>query len=552
MSAKEKGAPLGLLLRVQIRETLAKGDAALATEKEKKGKRKSGRGYTTMLVISVVLIVAVLSMYLVLLAFPLRAMNMLRLYPMIAVTGAGIFVLITSIYNTNGMLFGFKDYEMVSALPFTTRTVVACRFLLVYLGALAETAIFMVPVGVIYGIFAGPPIAFWFVYFLLMFVVPLLPCVIASLIGMAIGLVTSRARRPGTSKTILTVVLLVAWMFFCFSFSSIADEDAIERISAAMPQLMGVLSTVYPPATWFAQACCDFNMGSLVLFAGVSIGAFALFVWLVGRRYKAIDARLAPAPVKSKYRMGAMEGVSPRKALLAREWKRLTGSSTYFTNTCIGYILVLIFSAVMAFIPSVGSFLTQFEEMSAEYETGIVLHGPVMISVFLSMFMLISSPCIASVSLEGKSLWILKTIPVPPGEIVSAKLAVGVRIAAVTALISGALLWSTTPSMGLWGLTCVLMPLAYGLWGALFGMRLDLRNPTFDWATETQVVKRGRNSMIASFSGLGIGFVGFFLAMFLGDIVAILATAAVSVGDLVLYRGLRKNGAAQFEACGAA
>lgn len=554
MREDAKGASLGLLLRTQIRELLSSKEAeSQEGGEDRKGKRRrKGSGYRAMLVTSIVLMVAILSMYLVMLAFPLSAMGMLSIYPMLGAAGASVFVLITTIYNTNGMLFGFKDYEMVSALPFATRTVVTCRFLLVYLWELADTAIIMVPVGIIYGAFASPPLAFWLTYFLLMLMVPLLPCVVAALIGMLIALLTRRSRKSGMSKTILTVVFLVAWMLFCFSFSSIGNEDAIAQAANALPGVMGVLQSVYPPAAWFTEACVDFSMGSLALFAGISLGASALFVLLVGRRYKQVNARLAPVRAKSDYRLTTLEGESPRKALLKREWKRLIGSSTYFTNTCIGYIMVLIFSFVMVLVPSLSQFITQFEEMADAMEAGIVMHGPVLMAVFLSMFMLISSPCVCSVSLEGKTIWILKTLPVSAREVLRSKLSLGAIIAVGTAVVSGVVLWCSAPDMGLWGLACILMPVAYGLWGALFGLWLDLKSPNLDWVTETQVAKRGKAPMTLSYSGLGIGFAGFFASMFFGDIVAVIGTVVVFVLDIVVYRSLMRNGPARFRACGAA
>lgn len=101
-----------------------------------------------------VMLLVMLASYSFGLAFGLGFLGMEELVPGCAVILPGIVTFFFSMLKTNGILFAYKDYEMLMSLPVPTRTVIASRFLLMYLFHLGMTAFVLVPMGIGYFLWA--------------------------------------------------------------------------------------------------------------------------------------------------------------------------------------------------------------------------------------------------------------------------------------------------------------------------------------------------------------------------------------------------------------
>ena len=109
----------------------------------------------------------------------------LLLAMMMAITS--VVVLFTSIFKSSGILFNFKDYNMVMSLPVKTSHIVASRILLLYVMNIFFSFIFIIPAGVVYAMTSPIDPMFYMGYILTLLFVPLVPIVIASIIGSIIG-----------------------------------------------------------------------------------------------------------------------------------------------------------------------------------------------------------------------------------------------------------------------------------------------------------------------------------------------------------------------------
>ena len=113
----------------------------------------------------------------------------------------------------------------------------------------------------------------------------------------------------------------------------------------------------------------------------------------------------------------------------------------------------------------------------------------------------VNTACV-SISLEGRTLWILKEAPVPPRELFGAKALVNVLVSDVPAALSVLLLWfglglSAPDALALLAL-CVCM----GLFIPVAGLAVNLWLPRLDCENDTIVVKQSASSMIGIFGGM--------------------------------------------------
>lgn len=535
---------LWLLLKVQIHELFAgsrEQDGSAANGKGRARRRRGARTGGGSLIFSTIVILAVVSFVMSMIGAGMHALGLDQLTLLFGMAGASVFTLITSIYQTNGLLFGYKDYEMTMAMPFPTSTIVACRLLILYTWNLVFCAGIMGPTGVVYAVFYGPPAVFWPIYIIALFLTPLIPSVIATVIGTIIALVASRFERKGIMSIVFTILFMTAYMLFVMNIDTVIDSMAVLG-----PQIEGALTRVWPPAQWFLDACCGYSMGALLLFAAVSIGIFWLFCVIVGKYFVRINGALSRTRTKADFRISAQRASAPRKALLHREFKRLFGSANYFMNTCIGFILAMVFSVLIACSGSGG--VAGVLDIDEIMEEGFAFSvGSVLVS-FLSLFILIAATTVVSVSIEGNTFWISKTIPVSTWDILRSKQNVNLVMAGSAALVMGVCLTITFPENILACILFFLLPLSYGLFMTMFGQIIGLKYADLQWTSEAKLLKQSKPVMITTLTGMGIGMATFFFSMFLGIAVPYVAAAIALLLAFLLYRRLSVRGVALYNA----
>ena len=167
-----------------------------------------------------------------------------------------------------------------------------------------------------------------------------------------------------------------------------------------------------------------------------------------------------------------------------------------------------------------------------------------------SIMNIVSAP---SISLEGKNLWILKTLPIPSGKILLSKVWFHV-ISCVPVAILGAVICLFILPFSLNGfLMALVLPLLVNVWQGFFGVIINLIFPRFDWVSETACVKQGLSVMITLFGGMAIVAIPILIYIFLikgavGLVVYVWVCAAIfAVLCFGMWRYLLTAGSRRFE-----
>lgn len=457
--------------------------------------------------------------------------------PAIFMATASIMCLITTIYKVNGSLFGFRDYDMMMSLPIPAGTVITSRMVILYSLNILFTSIAVIPSLIAYQLYAPVTPAFWPMAIVALLFIPLVPIVVATVIGSLIAVAASHFKRKTGASMIITVAALLAWLLFCMNMNTIATNFA-----AISTDVVNVLNKIYPLTDMYTKAVCDQNILSFVLFLGISVGVFAAFVAIVGKNYKKLNAIVTANRTTSDYKMQALVQSSPKKALFQKEWKRFTSSSLYMMNTGIGAIMLIALSVVLLILG--GSQLESLVQMPGLMEI-LGRAAPFVISLFVAMTC--TSSC--SISLEGKQLWIMKSIPVHTKDILWSKLRVNLQLLVVTIVISATMFAIALKTGPVETLMMYVTPLAYAGFTATLGLKLNLNLPNFDWDSEIRVIKQSMPVMIVLFVGMGMTIAPMILSLsFGGNLLLYIITAALIVIDILLYRNIMTKGVRQFDA----
>lgn len=200
--------------------------------------------------------------------------------------------------------------------------------------------------------------------------------------------------------------------------------------------------------------------------------------------------------VTAKYNRNARQkasGVFP--ALLKRELGRFTASPAYMLNCGFGVIIMPIAGILLLFR---GATLRSMLFELFDSRTGTIAILAAAVVCLVSTMNDMTAP---SVSLEGKTLWILRSMPVTTQQIFRAKLAmqlllsgISVLFAAICICIAFAVPIGSTIAVSLACLSLVVLL-------AEFGLFLDLKKPNLNWTTEITPIKQSSSVMFALFGG---------------------------------------------------
>ena len=131
-----------------------------------------------------------------------------------------------------------------------------------------------------------------------------------------------------------------------------------------------------------------------------------------------------------------------------------------------------------------------------------------------------------SVSLEGKNLWMLQSLPLTGWQVLRSKLRLHLLVTAIPSFLCAAALDLLLRPEPLMFVMMLAAPLVFSLLCGVLGLVINLLMPRLDWVNETSAVKQSGSVILAMFADWGVVLV--FAALFL------ILRRAVGVGLFVL------------------
>ena len=479
-----------LLLKIQLLQTLPLNRLRYSPDSKE-------RSRAILMGVSVGLVGLVLIFYSLLFATGCVMVGLSSVIPPLVFTASSLLTLATTLIKSNGLLFGFKDYDLLLSLPVRSQDVIASRLIALYLLDLAPTVVFAAPALAVYGIAIGAGIGTWVLLFFCLLLAPLLPLVAGAFLSGLIALLTARLRRRSVLTSVLSLAAMMLFMVGAFAMPRMEEAD----LGALAEQASAMIFRVYPPAALFAQSAEGDGL-SFLLLALISLGAAALFVLLFARVFAWLNSTLSSRRSSGRFRLGAQRAASPLRALYFKELKRFISCPVYLMNCGVGPLMVVLLGIGSFFLPA---------EQKEQAGPLLLRAAPLAAAFFVGM----ESTTAAALSLEGRSRWILYSSPVDTRTIFNAKIAVSLTASAPAVILGGPLL-----TLGLDGgpaelLMLVAVPAVYAVLSAVVGLAVNLKFPNYDWTTETAVVKQGSAVLVSMLIGIGAAVVPLILVFVL-------------------------------------
>jgi len=520
-----------LLLKIRFISQLRLNTFRLEKDKKKKNNRM-------LITCAVTLVILMGAFYCGAIAYGLEVLELGHLIPVYGFILCTILSLFFTIFKANGELFAYKDYEMLMSLPIETSTVIASRFMYLYVWNTFLSAIIMLSMGGVYAVYEKPSILFYIVWLLSIFVISLIPTTIATIIGALITAIASKSRHSSLISTFLTIIMLVL-VFAASLFSGGMEEDFdLSQLEKIYNIVLNKVYDIYPIAKLYQNAVAEENIVSFLLFVALSIAWYLLFVKVLSLKYKQINTGITTFRGHNDYEIGSLKSSNALGALYSKEVKRFFSSTVYATNTGMGLILAIILSVALAV-----SGADRLAKLIGYEEISMIL--PKVAAFLLAAMVSMSCTSCVSLSLEGKNVWIIKTLPLTSEDIFNSKILVNLTFTVPVSIICGILFAIGTKANLFEAFMMVLLPLAYAFFSAVWGIFINTKFVNYEWESETQVVKQSISSILGMIGGLFLAVIPGILAAFLNGvyyrIYMLFLVVLLFVLAAALYKGQMKK-----------
>lgn len=393
-----------------------------------------------------------------------------------------LLILVMAIHNVNGVLFGFKDYEILMSLPIKNRSIIAAKLFYMYLLDLASTMIILIPSFILYGWFNDLGAVYYLVNSLLLFFIPLVPLSLALVVGTLIAFISSRMKGRNIIEIIFSTILLIG----IFALNSLGEKQVAE---------FGKMNTKNPFAYCYMKASCDLNLWYILGIIGVSILSAVIVFVILNRFYKPLNSALMSKGGRTDFVYKDRKAANEFPALFKREVKRYFGLPVYVLNTMISGI-VGIGIAVIAFLGNniavdgtiYQLFDSGFKELTGNLKVIVIMFS--MLPILIAGMCAMSPTTSSSVSLEGKTYWILKSSPVSFKKITTAKLLLDYMIFLPIVTIAEILICVFIKTPVYVALLVVLTGCAFTVFSGTAGLLINIYNHNFEWNTEAKPIKQ--------------------------------------------------------------
>lgn len=441
-----------------------------------------------------------------------------------------------TILKANAYIFEFKEYDMIVSLPFEVKTIVADKFLYMYIKNLPWVLSISFSLLVGYGIYEKPGLIVYPLWMILTLFVPLIPMVLATFLGFLIARIGSGFKHTKAVQMILTMAVVIFSFSLRFIIENIMRNNALEDVLGNMSDLTVNISSYYYPAEWFADGVASLDIGGMLLLVGVSVLLFEICFAIISKSYRRINSSLKSHVAQKQFKMTTAKKGSVVKAIVIKEFKRMTGSTVYLTNAAVGYILAILLGIVSLFVglEKVLSTVTQGASVTNE-----MIYPAIPLVVYLMVGMVSTTAC--SPSLEGKNFWIVKSLPIKVKDLCLGKMLFNMCLAVPSMLIStvclcisGKVPTGSTLLYILCGFVLCCFCTTYGLVCGMKFIKLEFEN-------DVEVVKQGAAMAIYILPNMfaGMILVVLFVALGMkvnGDLLVGIFTAIMVILSIVCYK----------------
>lgn len=446
---------------------------------------------------------------------------------------------IGSVFTAQQQLYNSTDNDLLLSMPIPPAYILGSRMLMLLILNLVFEVLVLAPVGAVWIARYGASLRGVVTFVVCALFLNLISLTFSSVLGWLLALITNRMRNKTLVSTVCSLLFLGAYFYLFSNLNGYLSSLLLNGAQIAE----AVQSSIYP-AWAFGMAIADGSLAALLGFLACCVLPFVLVYIILSISFVRMTTMNRGA-AKIKYRERAMKAGSVNGALLGREIRHFFSNGMYVMNASLGSIFCIVGAAALVIkLGTVKAMLASLPGLSGYLGAALAL-----VLCGLSSTQIVSAP---SVSLEGKSLWVVRAMPVSNYQVLMAKVNCHLLISIPPVILAAVVAVVALRIPVLTAVCAVLAPVALNYCCAYLGVVVNLHFPKFDFINEVAVVKQSASVMVTMFAAMGIVALPAVLYVFvLRDTVSanaylLLYSAVLIAASLVMDAYLKKGGSQRF------
>lgn len=383
-----------------------------------------------------------------------------------------------SVFNTYSGLYLARDNDLLLSMPIPVNVLITARILGVYIMGVMYSGVIMLPAIFVYFIFISAAPAVLLSSLLLFLDITVFILTLSCALGYVVAKVSLKIKNKSFIVVLISLVFFGLYYFFYFKAQEMIS-DLIANAALYGNKIKGAAYPVY----LFGKA----GTGDLLAVLIVTLFVAVLFL-LMWARMSGTFIKVATASGKSEkkqYKKSDIKKGSQNTALLKKEFLRFTKSPSYMLNNGLGILFFLICG---------GALLIKQREINAALSAIFGNNNDLAAALFVAAIGLMAAVITVaapSVSLEGKNLWVLQSLPIRPQQVLFAKFSVQLILSAVPALFCLLCGLQAFRFSAVQILVVFAVSFLYLVFWALLQMFFGLKFVNLGWTNELTPIKQG-------------------------------------------------------------
>ena len=403
-----------------------------------------------------------------------------------------IMMIIEGVYKAGPLLFNCKDDQLLLSLPIKKRTVLFVRIFKFYIFELIFNTLFIIPLIVAYLRWTeGVNWTFFLTSFVMIIMLPIIPITISCIIGVISSSLSSRFKFKNLVQIVIPIILIFGLL--CVSVNM---DKIFEYIAKNATSVNDFIMKLYYPAGVYAKLATEFNVAHLLIFMLVNIVIFVVALFVLSKFYFKINSRIKNVSINVDNLV--IKSRTANISLIKKELNTFFKTPVFIVNA--GFSLVIYIIAVIGLSIKFDDVITLFKDILPNKILFNYLSIFIFVIILFASFM--TSITNSVISLEGRNINILKSLPIKVKTILLSKVYAALVITTVPLLIGEIILFIRFRLSLLEMLFLLMFSILIPLVSHFIGLIINLKYPKLDWESSAEVVKQSTSSFLAVMLGM--------------------------------------------------
>lgn len=403
-----------------------------------------------------------------------------------------ILIFLSNFSKVNSYVFRCKDFDLLNSLPVNSKEIVFSKIFIIYINSLVISLSLLLTSYIAYSIVDEFNVLYFLLTLISGFILPIIPIIISSFIAFFVGYLNINKKVKSFIIYLFYFIITIIMVVMYINVLKFDTEDIVNQVSTIKQYFikMWPFSKIIFNSIYNIQ---ENNGLYLLIYTLISISLFILYIFIVSKYYISFNSSSFEKKV-SKENKDIFKAKKPLKSLVIKELRAYLDVPAFIFNTIPGPILSIISVIIISIFVVKNNYIIGFKELDSLLNNGNIVLKDFFIGVLCFVVCILNQVTTitsSSISLEGKTINVYKSLPISYREIVISKIFINFLLFGLSSLISIIMVIIINRVNIINSILIILIVLISALFSSILGLLCNLYFPKLNYVNKIQVVKQG-------------------------------------------------------------